>query len=404
LAPPEGIQAYGLGLDWTMWELSVPATPSPEWLLALGRLGLSVAGGRVQADWIGNTPKAWRRSKVLYPVFSVGDTPAVSVSGVRAHENEVSAFLLGPDGLSSVVLGAGDDWLLEMDELNEGDYLLEIVPRNTAIEPARLPFRVEPRTPVHLSCRTEVSLGEETINITGEHEVEWDLSQAETEGLTIRGPALWPVRLVGFGQRKLRVGPDGMLDLTGFLEHTRDQREKERMARVIVDFGELGRLSIEHRRQVSIKQLRQRLQQMFAASGHLSERAAHNQGLFLNGWLGPLTDLLGYHLRRHELEHSCSAFVLTPKVETEAELRALVLAPFGADLRESYAGSARELANLLCEQRGYSSVFLSDGIRWAVHENGRRFMGRPLHLGEALEDESGELLEEFLARHLAEGL
>jgi hypothetical protein len=379
---------------WRLWELEITPDPETELRSLVERLGVKLGESVPQARWVVTPAVAYRETSrgESYPCFHAGSVPTLLITTeVAAAEGDLTVFLLASDELRPFPLVAGKEWILELEPLPPGCYVVDVLHRSSRISPLRLPFAVEERSPVPLSARVDVRLGSlrQTFDAEGRLTLNGDLSAVGPDELEVLGPPLWPVEVFWDGGRRWRLEPlslgaDGRLDSHELLARTAERRQRSTLGDLHLDFGELGRAILRHTRRPDPAYLRQRLAQMMDERGSTLAGLGGQFPLIRSLWLDPLLALLGYDIQEVSETDLACAPALTTALLLQATLReagrivrrvrwALVLAAQATQLSDE---GLRAFADRLCEQHGVPEALLTDGLRWTRHRGGTRLRAR----------------------------
>jgi hypothetical protein len=384
LAPVElaAGQVSPLDAGWRLWEFPVPSPCEAPLSELVKQLGLQVGAPAPSVRWVIIPPVAYLEVPrgESYPCFAPDPGPVLAVRGEpTSSEGELSVFLLAGSELHSLPLPPGGEWVVQLPQLAAGRYVLDVLHRSTAFEPVRLVFAVEQRAPANAPSRVSVRVDDEvqTPDAEGFLSHETDLAALEPSALGVEVPPLWPVDVTwDEGQRVrygiMHAGPDGQLDAVELLARTRERRQRSSLGDLILDFGELGRAVLRHRRRADQEEFCRQLGE------HVAGRAAAMAGLggqyplVRSLWLDPVLRLLGYEIEEVPADRlgglSPGGLVLLLfALRREAgrvrrRLRSvLLLTPAGTDLQQA---SLLGTADRLCDRFELFEAILTDGLRW----------------------------------------
>ncbi|HEY7307837.1 MAG TPA: hypothetical protein VH643_00620 [Gemmataceae bacterium] len=373
---------------WRLWELEIKPDLEMELRSLVERLGVKLGESVPQARWVVTPAVAYRETSrgESYPCFQAGSVPTLLImTEVAAAEGDLAVFLLASDELRPFPLVAGKEWIMELEPLPPGRYVVDVLHRSSPISPLRLAFAVEECSPAPVSARVEVRLGSlrQSFDTEGRLTLNGDLSALEPEELEVLGPPLWPVEVLWDSGRRWRLEPlslgtEGRLDSSELLARTAERRQRSTLGDLHLDFGELGRAVLRHTRRPDPVDLRQRLAQMVDERGSTLAGLGGQFPLIRSLWLDPLLALLGYDIQEASEADLANAPVLTTALLLQATLReagrivrrvrwALVLAAQPTQLSDE---GLRAFADRLCEQHGVPEALLTDGLLWTRHRGG----------------------------------
>jgi hypothetical protein len=404
---------------WSMWELRLDVVVSLELRQRIRALGLKIGRSGFRTSWRGEPAVGFgtARNGEAYPKFWRGQSPMLYVEGPRlsAHAGYV-AVLVGGEERSVLEAPAGDEWHLRFDELQPGRYGLAVVPEKKHHGGTKTFFEILEELPQPVGASLTVRLdGKEEISVCDHQKIEFELSAADeakerTVELEIAGPAFWPlsVRWRGISQRswwRLRLDEQGRLDEPLVIEELARLAREQTRADLVMDFGELGTLTVEHKRRISIEREGTQIKELYEARGEIVRGISDNTALLVNTWFAQLIGLLGYRMRELAPEHKedappgVLAEGLSEVVLDRGELslkmtRLLVIARPGSDLGDLSEGTVRTYAEKLCQQFGVNEAILSDGTSWKLHRRGAKLPGRTLEFSKLAENP--ESLHDFL--------
>lgn len=415
---PEG-QALPLNDGWRLWEFELPSTLTSPWRKQLERLGLTIGKSAPNVQWVLNPPVSYftASSGERYPVFSPDFSPAARIEGLPTNvEGECTAFVLAGEELIPMMLPPGDEWTLELNGLIEGRYVLEVTHRRTRVEAVRLPFVVSLDSGPLVSSTIQLRIDDQVTvpNDSGFAILESDLTNFNAEGdCEIRGPSLWP--LAQFWDSETRryldtsyVDSLGNVDVESLAERSRESRQRNRIGNLILDFSELGHFELRHTRRDDPNELLTDLAAATTSKASNVEAMSGQFQLLRSMWIDSLLERLGYQVSDVEeqlLEFSppgVSAVLLYERSRSGSEITKRLFAPLiltstSTDWDSFDAGSVRAYADLLCERVGVREAFVTDGLRWTRHRQGKRVHARVWDLRElGTDEEAKSQFEHFL--------
>lgn len=423
-APKEGT-VVSLEQGWAYWELTLPYPVLAAQAEELKQRGLKVGTATLTAGWVGAPPQEYRLAHTgeRYPCFAPGDRPVIAISDIETvTDDEITLFVSNQQELQILPLPAGDQWLVELTDLAIGQYIAEVVPRKTSYERVRLPFEVATTVIASLPARVIVSLGIESVELAGSRvQRTADLSVLGEDALPLRmeTPPCWPVQIEWAGATPVTFGTqhadqNGVLDTATICQHTRGHAASVPSGALCFDFGDLGDLKLQHKRQLNEKHLREQLNALVQQRKVSLQAAAGQYQMFVPMWFEPICKLLGYSLAPlppEELQDAptgCTARLLLITQQNEQgqfvslPARILVLTLPDTDIRTDAEHTPRRWADRLCRQHKLKMAYLSDGLNWVCHETRKKHMQPTVKLTDLLKDDAGELFEGFLSTFLPE--
>lgn len=401
---------------WRFVELEVPTEPPATVTEALKALGLQLARAVVSAEWAGLPPARYgeTRSGDRFPSFEPGSVPVLEVSG-HAESGPTWLFLAGGPALEKHALPTESPCYVEVADLPEGRYLIEITPESSAAGGVRCPFEIAARTP-EVETQASVALRRRDLPIDGSTKVRRDLTELAEGELGFRLPPLWPVRVTWEGFERIDLSPlhadlAGELSGDSIVARLSPQWRAQRRGDLTLDFGDFGQLLVQHTRTVVPERMREEIKALWDERKEAVGQAGDRLTLTSSLWLTPVLSTLGYHVRELRPEQAEGApdgalpYLLVEAVRRKGGVQAknsrgLLLAAPDAPLVAKGEGSLRAFAESLCEREGLKQAFLTDGRRWSVYELGRSVMPPAIDLTTAVEN--AEQFEAFLWHFLAE--
>ena len=414
---------HGSSIDvansWRLIELLMPPAPDAALKNALAQCGLLVGKTAPSVSWSVVPPSLYRStpSGESYPCFSSERQPIFTIQGIECEsDGDVSVFLCGGGSLQSIPLPAGDFWNVECSELHPGNYMVEVLHSDKNIEPARLAFAVVKEPVIKASCDISAKIADDLYEMADDGSIvvqsDFSLFDADNIGIAANGPRLWPVYVTWESGkiRRLKITSlevDGSFNVDELIRLTEDLRRNCRIANLVVDFRELGRLTIQLNRVTDPAQLAESLQklvqQMAPTVGELSGQFI----MLRNLWLDKVLQMLNYRIGEFnpdELERApagTTAIKLFETIRSHGEVRedlrrVLVLTTTTCDLRDNSHGSVRVFANNLCLQHEVVDALITDGMRWFLHRRGGKLTGKIWDFDELVAEESTFDSDDFL--------
>jgi hypothetical protein len=369
LLPPTVGDDLGVELadGWRIWSLDLAAQLSPATRQTLTALGIDVGEAWPRIEWALALAAAWRTNARggRYPVFEAGTELFVNVGGVSVEEgDEAVLFLHGPGGTERVPLSSSG--LVSLGAPAVGRWACALIHSQTSVPPASLLFEVadEALEDVAASCSAVAHSG--------------------LASLEAAAPPGWPVamrwRVVAAHEEMLATlygNEDGSVPLDGVAPIIEARAARTRMADLIVDFGELGRRSLPHDGRASLKQVRDRLADLWESRSGLVQSRKGAWLQLRKPWFEPVTELFGYGLEEEtlladaEAPHDLTAWCLTVDERMLGSIvrspsRVLVLTTdLDAALRDH-----RAWIDGACSAAKVRDAIITDGARWTTHRKG----------------------------------
>jgi ATP-dependent helicase Lhr and Lhr-like helicase len=401
---------------WTFAEVEIPTEPEP-WLSdALKPLGCQLARSALSAEWTGAQPSRYgeTRGGDRFPIFKPGGSPILKVSG-HAGGGPAWLFLAGGAELVRHELPQESPCFVELADLPEGRYVVEVTCESSAITGVHCPFELALR-PASPPLEAAITLRKRVLKVMGTSKVRRDLTDLSSDELAFRLPPLWPVRVRwdGFERvelRALHADLEGELTGESIVSRLGPLWCSQRRGDVTFEFSDLGHVLVQHTRAVAPERIREKLQALWEERKDAVDRAGSKLDLVRSLWLAPVVTALGYQLRELPSEFASEApdgtapYVLVEAVRRKGGVqakstRAVILAERSTKLVAKGPDSLRAFAESLCEREQLKQAFLTDGLRWTVFELGRSLMPPAVDLVAATD--SAEQFEAFLWTFLAE--
>jgi hypothetical protein len=407
---------------WQLWEFEVPVNPDIEYRNELEALGLQLGKALPKVSWTVQPPACYRQSLKgdVYPCFALADTPTLIIDGVTTlEEGELTVFLMVQEELVSLPLSGGQNWMIHLNDLKVGQYVLDVIHSRTRFDIARMPFMVAGVSSPLPKAHVEVRMGEQITqqDESGLSSVEEDLSCIGDEEhlLEVNLPPLWSIFANWNGVRRTHFGTihadrEGLVDTDSLVSRITEHAKQEARGDVELDCGELGLVRLCHDRERSPDELIDRLTSLIAERATNAEALIGQFALIRSVWLDPITEVLGYRIETPSEESLLGApqnttiFLLFEVLrgdngEVKKELcNILVVVGIGIDIQEVGEGSVRAYADTQCVLHDTREALITDGLRWARHRRGARF---PLHEWD-LRDLASPSAEERLSHFISE--
>jgi hypothetical protein len=387
---------FNLGEGWRLWEMVLPDTPDTTLRALLDSLKLGIGKLEPGMSWVIVPPARYRQapSRESYPCFAVDQAPILHVHGMQqVSEGEAAVFLSGPGQPQTISLPNGESWTIELRDLEPGNYMVEVLFKNIGIEPSRLPFAVEEAAVRSVSATVTAVVNGVSYDI---HQLGSAVAPGEfswLEGMdvpiTVTGPPLFPVSVIWKSGKARRLkldalGKDGYLDMEQVQTMTEELRSICRAVDLVIDFRELGRLTLQLDRRTDPDELIVSLKHLVTNQGQAVQALMGQTALLRSIWLGQLLRMLNYKMVEMDSVFSADAPVGTMALKlfetsrtpqgdiTEGLRRVLVLTPADADFHKMAPGTVRSYAESLCWKCGVVEAIVTDGLCWFLHKRGSK--------------------------------
>ena len=422
LVPPELVAAgpdfgdwHELPGGWCQWNMVLPSPVVDSTVLVLERLGLGRGHEAPRGDWVAESPVSYREgaSGEPYPCFLATTSAVLRVRSRKTLlEGELSLFLWSSGGTTKLALPPGDEWLIELGRLSEGNYLLQALHQSTRVLPENLPFAVASSTPSPVRATVGVDASGCTVRETepGLVKVDADLVSSSTE-LEVLLPPFWPVGVswcAGFSERieSLVASSAGSVSLDEILDRLGPRVQSSRAGDVVLELRELGRVVLAHTRRPSVEEVKANLRKLASERASSAEELRGEFALLETTWLRPLLRVLGYEMERVDRSEDERGVTVAPFLLLEArrlsggkvirQPGALLLAT-GKDVDLARNTDVRQLADDLCTKHELHRALFSDGLLWTKHRRGSRLRGRVWDVRDLVDDDAAMTdLEAFL--------
>jgi hypothetical protein len=412
------------GAGWSMWEIELPRVPAAQTLELTYHLGLEIGEPEPRMDWVLTPPVAWRTNarSEPYACFSLGTAPVVEVRESQVEvDGEAAMFLHGPSGTTSISLPAGEQHLLQLQQLQVGRYLLMLAHNRTALASPKLPFEIFSSIPAAQPATVRLSIGPEAfVARPGESIVSTprDLSAPEVsarlEGLLVAAPPGWTVRgiwseLIEEVLVRQTADENGHIDTAAFVHVLRERYKRRPIGDVIFDFTELGRIVLRHERRVEPATLCARLAELVSSRADLLERLAGAFVDLMPVWFEPIVAALGFdvqqlpdgyppeppgHIMAYRLLH-------VERRDSRIQRKVVRILVLVERLSPSLSQELLSWIDETCATEDVREALLSDGLRWAPYRRGSRLDLLVWDLSSAVND--NEIFLSFL-RVVSEGI
>jgi hypothetical protein len=417
---PEG-EVFPLDGGWRLWELSVPSSPDKNLRSLLEALGVAVGKSEPAISWVIVPPALYRTSPSgeSYPCFHKEHLPIFSIQGIEAEaDGELKVFLSREGPLQALPLPKGETWTIEFVDLQPGRYMFEVLHTSASIEAARLPFAVESDPSAKVSSTVTAIVDGVSHEVVKSGSVvitcEDSLFDGEDGELSVFGPPMWPVTVSWESGRRhwlniRSLERDGSLNIDELVRLSEDLRKHSRVANLVIDFRELGRITLRLDRQTDPEVLSDALRLMVHDKETTVAGLAGQFPLLRSLWLDQLLLKLNYRIGEFtpdemaEAPPGTAALKLyetsrSPKGEVREELRrVMIITTVSANIRDNASGSARGFAEEMCWKHSVVEALITDGLRWFLHKRGSKMSRQIWDLRELIDNSDDFDMEGFLS-------
>ncbi len=359
----------GTELDggWRIWSLDLAAQLTPTTRQTLTALGLDVGEAWPRLEWALAPAAAWRTNARgdSYPAFEAGTELLVNVGDIAVEEgDEAVLFLHGPAGTERLPLSSSG--LVSLGAPAAGRWACALMHSQTSVQPASLLFEVVE------DALEDVAASSSAVAHSG------------LASLEAAAPPGWPVtlrwRVFAAHEEMLATlygNEDGTVPVDGVASTIEARAVRTRLADLVVDFGELGRRVLPHDGRASLKQVREKLTDLWQKRSGLVQSRKGAWLQLRKPWFEPVTELFGYGLDEAtlladvEAPHDLTAWGLTVDERmmgsiTRSPSRVLVLTTdVDAVLRDH-----RTWIDSACSAAKVRDAIITDGVRWTTHRKG----------------------------------
>jgi hypothetical protein len=408
LLVPPGLTTIGAGSPLAGGWRQLTLCPGFGDAALLDSLGLKLERAAPTLRWVATSPHRWNQRKgPLVAVFSPEDEPILAIDGLCETVSE--GYVLAvcrPDALERLVLPIRPSSRVRLSSREVGQWTVLVTHKSADLPEARLTFEVE--AAAHAVVPAAVTLGQ-LDPPSGTTRLDLSADAVWCEQTSPTAPPGWPVAARWRGGAKpwcghAVAGADGTV--AGLLEPLALQRIAEATAVGIleVDFGELGRFRIEHRRRSDPALFRR----WFAARAPQARRllAARPGDLqFAFGrWIEPLLGTLGYTLGSAAAALTAAApadvalyaaYVddILATAERTQPRRRLVSAVAVVESAETVLAGDTEWLEVAMRRLSVEATIVTDGTRFCLRRRGVR---TPVDVHELAESQTDTDLDQFL--------
>lgn len=329
-----------------------------------------------------------------------GEAWSVSIAGpVTTSAGEARVCVRGADGLwAEHLLDAGSAWTLPLGAWKAGRYVVRALHERSTVPHGELLVEVlAPGVPFALA----VELGAEVVSRDALASRVFDLGAALAAGdVRVRVPAgatLWGawhgVETVFLGA--LHASGEGGVSLAPWRARLVELAREDACADLCLDVGLAGELALAHEAPPDDARVLASLGALVMAAHEVFRDAVGSLGAWRSPWFAPVCRLLGYGLvvernaplRFDDVPEAIAWRLVSARRASIGQRSrvvpagALVALP-GGFLREPGAlRVGHALAQSVCARWSVWRVLLTDGLRWAVYEDGRRRQRGVIDLG-----------------------
>ena len=402
LPPHVGDASLGVALDtngeWRLWSVDLTPPVASTTRQVLTSLELDVGEAWPRIEWALAPAAAWRTNArgEGYPVFEAGEEVLVNAGGFSVDEGDTAMlFLHGPSGTERLPLQAGG--LVALGTPPAGRWACALLHSRTSVQPATLVFEVAEQATIHV-----VGIASAT-------------APDGLSSLEVTAPPGWPVELRWRVLHEalfatLHADDDGTVQLEDAIALVTNRASRDRIADLVVDFGELGRFAIAHDGRASVKQVREELTALWRQRSTLVKSRAGMWLQLIPEWFKPVTKLFGYDLQpldsvaptEADPSQDLAVWLLTVDERiagniTRSPSRVLVLTTdIDAVLRD-----CRAFIDRACSAARVRDAIVTDGTCWTTHRKGSQQLKQQQW---NLDDVIGRGSVDDMLNDLAEGL
>jgi len=403
---------------WKLWDFLVPSDPREELRKILIDLGYQLGDTAPIARWVLRSPVTYSYTPrgEVYPVFSPNRNPTLSIEGITSELNgELVLIAVGEHSSQSLFLPAGSKWIAELDDLQPGRYMLQVIPERTRVSPVSLPFAVTLDEDQYIPAQLRVTWEDGGITQTanGCFSIKGDISNdGLQESFHCEGPPLWSYEVSWNDGMLHRLGDihgsiDGALNVEQLDEQLRD-RVRACIASLSLDGAELGVVEFQHSHRLSFADLRSKLLSLFEKCGATAKNLDGQFRILRTMWIHPILELLGFNWKEPAVEDLEDLPALmtpirltTPHRDNRGQIsrtstRAMLITSGSSDFDSTDIGSPRRFADTLCERWQLSEVIITDGFRWAKHQHHAQWHLEIFHFREVLEEQESSKFTDFV--------
>jgi hypothetical protein len=378
-------EAWSLGHGWRAFELHLSSPQSTATSALLKAIGLASPASVVSLSWEGVAPVRYRmhQGNQRLPVFAAHRLPLVRMTR-RGVPGRLLLLLTSEQDSAPLEIAADEgvdvsDLTVALDELEPGAFCLDLVPDDPQVEPAHLSFFVEREEARSPAAVARARVGSREVSLLEDPEIPCALRGDET--VTLELPPLWPVHLRWRGSQERHLGRlyadgEGRLDLSPTFASLARSLARSAVADLVVDAGELGRLTLLHERPFEPEAVIAALLSLLRERSSLL--ALGTPDLLRVTWIEPVLRALGYELSEPR-RASPDALPYQRLTTLSRQGRTFEQESYALLFVSREAPSADEIHRLLRQARTPRALW-TDGLRWRLIEQGRRHTGEPLDL------------------------
>lgn len=372
-------EVVDLGQGWSLWDLDLAERPGPDLTARILSLGLTLEGPGVDA-WFTIRPASRYETSPrgeTFPVFASGELVILRVAGPAClYPGEIRVFLVSPSKTDEIALEGAGPWNVAWTA-EPGRAVVEVLHERTRLDPVRLFFSAEPPES-RRGPPVKVAIGGKPLDFPCLEAVS-GMDIGAGLPLEVRLPPLWPVHarwkvLEEEWLGRLQAGANGNLEVSDVLD-VLGERPSSTIGDLILDVPELGRIRVQHDREMDPATALERLHADKASDVPL----IRTEGLLTEDWLEPLLGCLGVIPERlppipdvRAVGYRCVRLARQGDgIEAPVEHVVVVVDP--AHL-SSDQGNA--WADAFAVAQGRDLVIVTDGERWRRRRRGGRYMAR----------------------------
>ena len=374
--------------EWLLWEFEMPVALTIDQRSIFDLMGLGISKQVPVLLWGQQVPIAYKENfrGVSYACFSSDALPVLIIQGLTtALDGELKIFIYSGKDLVSKELPMGSEWYLALNDLKPGNYVVEVAHEKNRFGLARMAFCIEAKPIKLISAKCWISLDDKIIEIeekTRFSNIDLKKIIDESQNLQIIAPPLWSVSHqwcdeIPRGLNSLVADQNGYMELDDILKGVSRFYEQP-VGDYVLDFKELGELTVQHQRQLSQGELFSKFQ--------LIVRERHDM---LNGmqgqfeaiktlWLEPILSCMNYSIENlliedFEIPKGLTVLLLNTlkrkknKVVKQKQ-KILILLTKNSKNGLEITDEIQKFVNELCDDTDLETAIITDGFTWTLHK------------------------------------
>lgn len=390
---------------WWVAEFALPTEASAETLDRLGALGFEVreAPVRVRLATLGTIGAVRGAGPTRLARVRDDEVLSVTVTAPATQAaGEMRVFVAGgAEHWTSHALDAGSQWTLDLGRLAAGRYVVRAVHERSTVPYGELLLEV---LPARASTAPVVEIDGAVWSLDEMNSRAFDVGALLRGGVVrVRGGAATSAWVRWQGVERVFLGSlaadaDGYVALASLRDVVGELAAGDPVADLYLDLGGAGEVTIAHEATFDDGVALERLRALVGAGKVLFAEARGPLGAWRGTWFEPVCRALGYGVEvptardaiRREGMPDATVWRLVQARRAVRGARAkvvtvgaLVVLPGGFAWGDDDGAVA--LAMEACERWGCGRALLTDGMRWAAYEPGRRRQAGSVDLATALE-------------------